>query len=222
MLSDMCAFSIRPFLAIWLLLLALLSTGSPLVTLAYDAQWHSIFGYDTPCATPSFGSDAACALVHHEGKIGTSRVWGLFGSFAEFLAAKAGEWNAPVGWRLPTSNGAWSGEPGNSLWKSEIPEVNQITGNRPIVFKKGYIDLSPYSVANYQFKNLTGLNTDFSRADAQLARDMQLNSPNVAKVWRSLNQLSWHHLEDGETLQLIPTVLNDIPHVGGASILRTQ
>ena len=137
-------------------------------------------------------------------------------------AAEAGEWNAPVGWRLPTSNGAWSGEPGNSLWKSEIPEVNQMTGNRPIVFKKGYIDLSPYSVANYQFKNLTGLNTDFSRADAQLARDMQLNSPNVAKVWRSLNQLSWHHLEDGETLQLIPTVLNDIPHVGGASILRTQ
>lgn len=95
-----------------------------------------------------------------------------------------------------------------------------MTGNRPIAFQNGYIDLSPYSVANYRFNNLTGLNSDFSLADAQLARDLQLNSPNAAAVWRSQNQLTWHHYQDGQTLQLVPTVLNDIPHVGGASILR--
>jgi filamentous hemagglutinin len=95
-----------------------------------------------------------------------------------------------------------------------------MTGNRAVAFNNGYIALSPYKVTQYSFKNLTGLNSDFSLADAQLARDMQLNSPNAARVWRSLNQLTWHHLEDGQTLQLVPTVLNDIPHVGGASILR--
>jgi hypothetical protein len=132
------------------------------------------------------------------------------------------EWTAPAGWRLPANKGSWSGSPGNSSWKSELPEVNQMTGNRPVNFDHGYIELSPYKVTSYRFNNLTGLNTDFKIADAQLARDLQLNSPTAAKIWRSQNQLTWHHLEDGQTLQLVPTILNDIPHVGGASILRAQ
>ena len=95
-----------------------------------------------------------------------------------------------------------------------------MTGNRAIPFNKGYVDLSRYKVTQYKFGNLKGTNADFSLADEQLAIDMQLNSKNAAKVWRSQNGLTWHHVEDGQTLQLVPTVLNDIPHQGGASILR--
>lgn len=98
--------------------------------------------------------------------------------------------------------------------------MNRLTGNRPIQFQNGYINLSPYSLGQYRFPNLTGLNSDFALGDAQLARDLQLNSANAARVWRSQNQLTWHHVEDGQTLQLVPTVLNDVPHIGGSSILR--
>lgn len=132
----------------------------------------------------------------------------------------AGEWTAPEGWRLPVNNGEWSGTTGNSLWKSNIPEVNQMTGNRAIPFQNGYIDSSYYKAAEYRFTNLNGTNADFTLADQQLAIDRGFNSPNAARVWRTQNGLTWHHVEDGQTLQLVPTVLNDIPHQGGASILR--
>jgi filamentous hemagglutinin len=132
----------------------------------------------------------------------------------------AGGWSAPKGWRLPANDGEWSGTAGNSLWKSNIAEVNQMTGNRAIAFKNGHIDLSYYKAAEYKFPNLTGTRTDFNLADAQLALDRGFNSPNAARVWRSQNGLTWHHVEDGRRLQLVPTVLNDIPHQGGASILR--
>ena len=134
--------------------------------------------------------------------------------------AAGGEWTAPAGWRLPTNNGQWSGTPGNSFWKSNIPEVNQMTGNRAIGFNQGYIDLSPFKVTDYTFVNLNGTSADFALADEQLAIDLQMNSTNAARVWRSQNQLTWHHVQDGRTLELVPTVLNDIPHVGGASIIR--
>src|ERR1700683_4147949 len=124
------------------------------------------------------------------------------------------------GWRLPTTSGEWSGTPGNSFWKSNISEVNQITGNRAIPFNNGYMNLSYYKAVQYSFPNLTGTNADFAIADQQLAIDRGFNSANAARVWRVQNGLTWHHVEDGQTLQLVPTILNDIPHQGGASILR--
>jgi hypothetical protein len=129
-------------------------------------------------------------------------------------------WTAPQGWRLPTTNGSWAGTPGNSFWRSDIAAVNQMTGNRPIRFVEGYIDFSPFMARHYKFPNLSGTNADFALADAQLAIDLQLNSANAARIWRTQNKLTWHHFQDAETLQLVPTILNDIPHVGGASILR--
>jgi hypothetical protein len=137
-------------------------------------------------------------------------------------SAATTEWSAPQGWRLPVNNGEWSGVPGNSFWKSNIPEVNQITGNHAIPFNQGYIDLSYYSVAQYAFPNLTGTGADFAIADQQLAIDQGFSSTNAARVWRTQNSLTWHHVEDGQILQLVPSVLNDIPHQGGAAMIRGQ
>jgi hypothetical protein len=141
-------------------------------------------------------------------------------SSSNSLPQSPGGWSATEGWRLPVKNGAWSGTPGDSWWKSNKAEVNQATGNRPILFRNGYIDLSFYKSAEYRFANLNGTEADFKLADQQLAIDRGFNSPNAARAWRSRNGLTWHHVEDGHTLQLVPTVLNDIPHQGGASILR--
>ena len=149
---------------------------------------------------------------------------GYVGNSGNLVDASAAttEWSAPQGWRLPVNNGEWSGVPGNSFWKSNIPEVNQITGNHAIPFNQGYIDLSYYSVAQYAFPNLTGTGADFAIADQQLAIDQGFSSTNAARVWRTQNSLTWHHVEDGQILQLVPSVLNDIPHQGGAAMIRGQ
>jgi hypothetical protein len=139
------------------------------------------------------------------------------------IAASNGEgWSRPQGWRLPTANGQWTGTPGNSLWQSNIPEVNQVTGNRGIPFHQGYIDLTSFAVAQFDFNNLMGTAADFRLADQQLAANFGFNSTTAAAIWRSRARLTWHHVQNGITLQLVPSILNDIPHQGGASNLRNQ
>ena len=123
-------------------------------------------------------------------------------------------------WRLPVSNGEWTGTPGDSEWRSNLPAVNKLTRNRPIRFRKGYIDLSPYEVTHYNFENLDGTSSDFDLADERHAIEMRFENAKAVREWRSLHKLSWHHHEDGRTLQLVPRALNAIPHRGGASLLR--
>lgn len=144
-----------------------------------------------------------------------------------FLAAGAGlqaprtsGWRAPVGSRLPRRDGYWSGMRGDSEWNSAYSEVNERTGGRGVLYRSGRVDLSPYSAADYRFEDLTGGSYDPVRADARLAEQMGFESAEAAKVWRDENGLIWHHVEDGKTLQLVPKELNDLPHVGGSSILR--
>ena len=44
-----------------------------------------------------------------------------------------------------------------------------------------------------------------------------------AKDWLSENKITLHHHQDGFTIQFIPTDLHkNIPHSGGASILRNK
>ncbi|MCZ2340640.1 MAG: HNH endonuclease, partial [Bacteroidales bacterium] len=71
---------------------------------------------------------------------------------------------------------------------------------------------------------------DFAKADEWMADQLnqaQVSSPNgqpwgkaSVKKWRSQNDLTWHHLEDMETMQLVPTDLNNfIAHYGGRGML---
>lgn len=73
-------------LRLWILMAA--TSLSPLATFAYDTQRQIIIKYDAPRATSLIGCDAACALSQHEGESETCGTWGLFGSFAKFLAAE--------------------------------------------------------------------------------------------------------------------------------------
>lgn len=135
--------------------------------------------------------------------------------------AASSTWVKPRGWRLPATNGKWLGTPGDSGWLSSNPEVNAITGGKPIPFNKGYPDFSEWSQGSFTFDNLTGTSNDFSLVNQAVAKEYGLPNQTAGQNLLRELELTPHHVEDGETIQLIPTALHsNIPHIGGASILR--
>ena len=78
---------------------------------------------------------------------------------------------------------------------------------------QGFPILDDYAIATVKLDGLTGLNggaDDIARA-------------NLAHhgTQTSIPGYTWHHLEDGETLILIPTELHEAyRHTGGADLLR--
>jgi hypothetical protein len=175
-----------------------------------------------------FGAPAGLVALHggtpQQVQAGLELGWnelGAAGSAAEAARLAPSKWPAPSGWRLPSSNGYWSGTRGDSLWHSAVPEVDQRSGGRGIRFNSGYIDLSPYTVEQYSFEGLKGTRADSGLADAKLARDWGFENAAAVAAWRDKNNLLWHHVEDGATLQLVPKDLNErTPHIGGASKQR--
>jgi RHS repeat-associated protein len=125
--------------------------------------------------------------------------------------------------RLPRKNGKWSeGSPGNGLWESNIPEVNAITGGKPIPFKNGRPLFSEWSKGQIEFKpgTLNGSLSDFNYVYDHIAKKKGLPSRNAAVDYLKEVGLSPHHL-DKNTIELIPTQLHkNIPHIGSASDLR--
>jgi hypothetical protein len=126
--------------------------------------------------------------------------------------------------RCPRTGGKWLGEPGDSPWQSSNPLVNRDTQGKPIPFKKGYPDFGEWSRKNYEFENLCGNNDiDFSLADKRLAEELGFKNQSEATRYRINNKLTWHHHQDGKTMQLVPRgVHNFTPHSGGASGLRSE
>jgi hypothetical protein len=133
--------------------------------------------------------------------------------------------SCPIRVRLPRTNGNWtSGEPGNGLWQSDIPEVNAVTGGNPIEFKNGRPDFSPWSKGEIEFEpgKLNGTREDFNLVYDEIAREKGLSSRNAAREYLLDKGLTPHHLSN-TTIQLIPTDLHgNIPHIGSASDMRGE
>jgi len=74
----------------------------------------------------------------------------------------------------------------------------------------GFPDFSPYASKEVQIEGLTGK----YRIDARMA--------NQAVGFKSTpSGYTWHHLEDGQTMQLVPSDLhNAVRHTGGAAVLN--
>lgn len=143
--------------------------------------------------------------------------------------------NAP---RLPRSRGAWSGVPGNSVWTSTRPAVQQFAPNG-VRFRNGYPDFRPWQVAEVRIGQ-SGLASDFADADARLAQrivdgdfpmpqgyqlsDFMHNGQPIAagvERYRRAARLTWHHHQGGNVMLLVPTRLHaNVPHTGGASAAR--
>lgn len=115
------------------------------------------------------------------------------------------------GTKLPADEkGTWSGEKGNSVFTPR-------DGGPAVEYKNGYPDFSPH-VYNHNGKpasveiDMNGTSKDFTAAN----QEMRKIDPN----WRQPEGYTWHHKEDGATMQLVPTKVNATPHTGGASIAR--
>jgi hypothetical protein len=135
--------------------------------------------------------------------------------------------NGFPGQRIPSSAGRWTGEVGESGWVSELPEVSAITGGKPIPYKNGFPVFKEWAIGEVKLDKMKGnRTTDFDDADKLFAQQkgwFKNGLPDAKRVekMRATEDLTWHHVEDKVTMQLVPQILNNkIPHTGGAALVR--
>ena len=139
---------------------------------------------------------------------------------------------------LPTENGTWDGEKGNSVWKPDInhkPESKSDSDyNNPdkqtmgeilleegidgITFKDGEPDFSEVSKGTVEIGDFTDSRpSNFAQADIELAKQRGC-TPEEIKEWRKENGYTWHECNDMKTMQLVPHKIHaNVPHSGGIS-----
>lgn len=133
--------------------------------------------------------------------------------------------NPPNRWgtHLPRT-GTWkSGVPGEGRWVSKDGKVS-------VEYKEGYPDFStsvPPSVAGKVEIEMTGNeSTDFRMAREAMRK--QLGDPKWPGNARYAPKgYTWHHVEDGATMQLVKSDVHNkavggAPHVGGTSIVSSK
>jgi hypothetical protein len=122
----------------------------------------------------------------------------------------------PYGTRLP-ADGKWvNGSKGHGEWipdptSARAKEINKITGGKPIKYKDGYPDFSEYSQHTVKIDMKGNHGSDFTKANKAAGLD------------KTPEDMTWHHHQDGTTMQLIPKELhNNVPHTGGNSIVNDK
>ena len=129
----------------------------------------------------------------------------------EAAAAKKGPQyeNTPVS----GDKGEWvSGERGDGIFRPSDPSKPTIT------YRNGFPDLSPHATQRVDIPMRGNHSTDFTQAD-QAVRD-QLGDPN----WRRPEGYTWHHNQNGTTMELVPQSIHSTSkggyatHTGGASL----
>ncbi|WP_461644097.1 SpvB/TcaC N-terminal domain-containing protein [Labilibaculum euxinus] len=130
----------------------------------------------------------------------------------------------PVKKRLPKTKGKWiEGTRGEGIWKSEIDAVNKISNGEGIPFKDGLPDFSKWDLGKIEIDGMTGTKKDFSLAHKKMMKEYGFKTQKQVEDWLKEEGLTLHHMEDGIHLQLVPSDLhNNIPHIGGASMLRNN
>ncbi|MRR52684.1 MAG: HNH endonuclease [Rhodocyclaceae bacterium] len=131
------------------------------------------------------------------------------------------------GWKGERGHGDWNPQK-SGLNKDRIEDIESVTGGKPIKFKEGNPDFSEYT---YKEKCPDGKTVDgtveiqLSRAgdrdtDFQAAREAMAEKLGQEK-FREPDGWTWHHKEDGTTMELIPTDLHsNVPHSGGVSVAK--
>lgn len=108
-------------------------------------------------------------------------------------------------------NGKWVGDRGESVWQPA-------NGGPPITYKNGFPDYAPHATGSVDIPMKGNRTTDFTTAD-QAMRD-KIGDPD----WTRPSTHTWHHKEDGVTMELIPKSVHatgggaSTPHMGGASL----
>lgn len=108
-------------------------------------------------------------------------------------------------------NGNWVGDRGDSVWQPA-------NGGPPVEYRGGFPEYGPHSSGNVEIPMRGNHTTDFTAADKAMRES--LGDPN----WRRPSTHTWHHNQDGVTMQLIPKSVHatgggaSTPHMGGASL----
>ncbi len=132
--------------------------------------------------------------------------------------------------RIPSKDGSWDGEVGESGWLSTKPKVTAVTNGEPVPFKNGFPIFDKWKVGEVKLPKMKGNHgSDFSKADELFAKKQGWYKPNGkidgqrVKDMRDTQKLTWHHHEDMTTMQLVPADLNNgISHTGGASLVKRK
>lgn len=81
--------------------------------------------------------------------------------------------------------------------------------------KDGYPDFGPHEKGRVEIENMKGDKTDFTKADKAYRNKIGDQS------WKKPDDMTWHHNQDGKTMQLVNSELHEeFQHTGGASISR--
>ena len=73
--------------------------------------------------------------------------------------------------------------------------------------EQGFPDFTPYELGHTRLKKFNGRTADMIDADKQFG---------IPRGYRADHSLTWHHKEDGRTMQLVPEDLHDaVRHTGG-------
>lgn len=109
-------------------------------------------------------------------------------------------------------NGNWSsGERGDGVW-------TPANGGPPVTYKNGFPDYSPFSKGDVDIPMKGNHTSDFTAADKAMRE--KLNDPS----WRRPSDHTWHHNENGVTMQLVPKNVHatgagaSTPHMGASSM----
>jgi hypothetical protein len=126
------------------------------------------------------------------------------------------------GTQLPTT-GSWKGEKGNSRWTSDDGSVS-------LDYKEGYPDFSTSQPPSFYSKGggtveieQMGKNSDFTAARNAMRK--KLNDPTWPGNRKNAPEgYTWHHKEDGVTMELVHRDVHDkgrsgAAHSGGESIV---
>lgn len=143
---------------------------------------------------------------------------------AEGVSARGGTSYTQRLAQTPVSNGSWSGNRGESVFTSTHPEVTPVMSERGVEgirYANAYPDFSPVAHAEVTIPNMTKFrSSNFSQADAALA-EIRGISPSEIREWRIKNKYTWHEVEDLQTMQLVPSVVNaKFGHVGGVGEIK--
>lgn len=134
-------------------------------------------------------------------------------------------------WQKPSSGDAWDQAPNPDKWRDEeggkiyplddgsvIYETSD--GTRVTYDKKGYPDFSPHELDRTTLKGgFEGRSKDFKKANEQTGREeFGSKSPKAGN-----KKCTWHHNEDGKTMQLVPyDIHKKFSHSGGISLAETE
>jgi len=104
---------------------------------------------------------------------------------------------------------------GKTVFLKNIAPKLSLKYRKPIKFNRfGYPDFSNYSKQNIKTLRLTGNHQKDVRIVEKILKQKN-------QKWKKRIGYTWHHHQDGKTMQYVPTDLHSaIPHSGGASRLR--